>query len=93
MDGARCLCPTGGSIALRSTCGSGSLLVEAKLTEANFQTRAAGVVEGYRDLDAVFERELLPRVELPPRRYGGTAAEFPEEYSAGGGISDCAGAR
>jgi len=46
----------------------GALLVEAKLTEGDFQTRAAQVVEGYRDFDAVFERELLPRVELRTAR-------------------------
>src|ERR1700733_11386030 len=33
----------------------GSLLVEAKLTEGDFQTRAANVVEAYRDFDAVFD--------------------------------------
>jgi hypothetical protein len=58
----------------------GGLLVEAKLTEADFQTRAAAVVEGYRDFDAVFERELLPRVELRTERRK-EAAEFPEDYS------------
>ena len=40
----------------------GSLLVEAKLTESDFQTRAAPIVEAYRDFDVVFERELLPRI-------------------------------
>ncbi len=58
----------------------GGLLVEAKLTEGDFQTRAAAVVEGYRDFDAVFERELLPRVELRTGRRK-EAAEFPEDYS------------
>jgi hypothetical protein len=58
----------------------GDLLVEAKLTEGDFQTRAAAAVEGYRDFDAVFEREVLPRVEvLTVRRK--TAAEFEEAYS------------
>ena len=58
----------------------GDLLVEAKLTEGDFQTRAAAAVEGYRDFDAVFEREVLPRVEvLTVRRK--TAAEFAEAYS------------
>ena len=61
----------------------GSLLVEAKLTEGDFQTRAAGIVEGYRDLDAAFDRDLLPRVELPPKRWR-EAAEFPEDYSQEG---------
>jgi hypothetical protein len=58
----------------------GSLLVEAKLTEGDFQTKAAAVVEAYRDFDAVFERELLPRVELATKRRR-EATEFPEDYS------------
>jgi len=58
----------------------GSLLVEAKLTEGDFQTKAAAVVEGYRDFDAVFERELLPRAELTTKRRR-EATEFPEDYS------------
>lgn len=58
----------------------GSLLVEAKLTEGDFQAREAGIVESYRDFDAVFERELLPRVELPLKRRR-EASEFPEAYS------------
>jgi hypothetical protein len=56
------------------------LLVEAKLTESDFQTRAARIVEAYRDFDAVFERDLLPRVELRPARRR-TAVEFAEEYT------------
>ena len=58
----------------------GSLLVEAKLTEGGFQNRAAPVVESYRDFDAVFDRDLLPRCAIPtarPRR----ASEFTENYS------------
>ena len=58
----------------------GSLLVEAKLTEGDFQTREARIVEGYRDFDAVFERELLPRVELRTARRR-TAVEFAEEFT------------
>jgi len=58
----------------------GSLLVEAKLTEGDFQTRSAAVVEGYRDFDAVFDRELLPRVELRTTRRR-AAAEFAEEFT------------
>jgi hypothetical protein len=58
----------------------GDLLVEAKLTEADFQSRAVAVVEGYRDFDTVFDRERLPRVELPTARRR-TAVEFPEDYS------------
>jgi hypothetical protein len=58
----------------------GRLLVEAKLTEGDFQTRAAHIVESYRDFDAVFERELLPRVELRTARRR-TAVEFAEEFT------------
>jgi hypothetical protein len=58
----------------------GSLLVEAKLTEGDFQAKAAAVVEGYRDFDAVFERELLPRVEWATKRRR-EATEYPEDYS------------
>jgi hypothetical protein len=58
----------------------GDLLVEAKLTESDFQTRADAVVEAYRDFDAVFDRELLPRVQLATKRRR-EAAEFPEDYS------------
>ncbi|HLY43409.1 MAG TPA: hypothetical protein VKR52_19510 [Terracidiphilus sp.] len=58
----------------------GDLLVEAKLTESDFQVREAAVVESYRDLDAVFERDALPRVGIPVARRK-EAAEFPEEYT------------
>jgi hypothetical protein len=58
----------------------GGLLVEAKLTEGDFQTRAARIVEAYRDFDAVFDRELLPRLELREARRR-TAVEFAEEYT------------
>jgi len=58
----------------------GGLLIEAKLTETDFQTRSAAVVEGYRDFDEVFERDLLPRVELRTARRQ-EAIEFAEEFS------------
>jgi hypothetical protein len=58
----------------------GSLLVEAKLTENDFQIREARIVEAYRDFDAVFDRDLLPRVELTSVRRK-DAAEFPEAFS------------
>ena len=58
----------------------GSLLVEAKLTETDFQTRAAAVMEGYRDFEEVFSRELLPRVALREKRRR-QPAEFAEEYT------------
>ena len=39
----------------------GDLLVEAKLTEGDFQTAPARKLERYREFGEVFERELLPR--------------------------------
>ena len=39
----------------------GNLLVEAKLTESDFQKKHHSVVERYRDLEAVFEVRELPR--------------------------------
>jgi hypothetical protein len=58
----------------------GSLLVEAKLTESDFQTRAVHIVEAYRDFDRVFDRDLLPRVELRATRRR-RAVEFAEEFT------------
>ena len=58
----------------------GPLLIEAKLTESDFQTRKAEIVEAYKDFDAVFDRESLPRVEIPLGRRK-QAVEFPEDYS------------
>lgn len=58
----------------------GSLLIEAKLTEGDFQTCEAAAVEQYRDLDLVFDRNLLPQFELPPKRRK-EPTEFPENYS------------
>jgi len=58
----------------------GELLAEAKLTEGDFQTCKAAVVETYRDFDRVFERDLLPRVELRAARVR-AAVEFPEEFT------------
>jgi hypothetical protein len=58
----------------------GDLLVEAKLTETDFQCREEKIVEAYRDLDEVFDRELLPRVRLRARRRR-AAVEFAEEFT------------
>lgn len=58
----------------------GDLLVEAKLTESDFQTRAAAVVEAYRDFDEVFDRDLLPRAALRTARRR-EAVEFAEEFT------------
>ena len=41
---------------------SQTLLVEAKLTEFDFQTAAIAVVDSYRDFDDVFQRSELARV-------------------------------
>jgi hypothetical protein len=58
----------------------GGLLVEAKLTESDFQNCHSMLIEPYRDLDVVFERELLPRVRIPIGRPK-TSTEYPEDYS------------
>jgi hypothetical protein len=58
----------------------GSLLVEAKLTESDFQTRSAAIVESYRDFDEVFDRDRLPRVKIATSRWM-RASEFPENTS------------
>jgi hypothetical protein len=38
----------------------GNLLIEAKLTESDFQTKSVEVVRGYRDFKAVFDTRALP---------------------------------
>lgn len=58
----------------------GGLLVEAKLTEADFQTRDAAIVEGYRDFEDVFDKDLLPRVEIRLARRK-QAVELAEEFT------------
>jgi hypothetical protein len=58
----------------------GSLLAEAKLTETDFQSRSAAIVESYRDFDAVFDRDRLPRTEIATTRWM-RASEFPENVS------------
>ena len=58
----------------------GSLLVEAKLTETDFQSRSAAIVESYRDFDEVFDRDRLPRTEIATARWM-RASEFPENAS------------
>lgn len=58
----------------------GSLLVEAKLTEVGFQSRAAAFVEAYRDFDTVFNLDRLPRTEIATSRWM-RASEFPENAS------------
>jgi hypothetical protein len=57
-----------------------TLLVEAKLTESDFQCRETKTVEAYRDLDAVFDRDLLPKVRLRARRRR-VAVEFAEQFT------------
>ena len=58
----------------------GDLLVEAKLTESDFQCREARIVEAYRDFDEVFDRDLLPRAQIRARRRR-EAIEFAEEFT------------
>jgi hypothetical protein len=58
----------------------GSLLVEAKLTETDFQCRDERIVDAYRDIDVVFDRELLPKVLLRTRRRR-SAIELSEEFT------------
>jgi len=58
----------------------GDLLVEAKLTESDFQCREAPAVEAYRDLDEVFDRDLLPRIQIRARRRR-EAVELAEEFT------------
>jgi hypothetical protein len=58
----------------------GSLLAEAKLTESDFQSRSAAIVESYRDFEAVFDRDRLPRTEIATMRWM-RASEFPENAS------------
>ncbi len=58
----------------------GSLLAEAKLTEADFQICEQRVVQAYRDFDEVFDRERLPAVQVPVGRRK-LETEFPEDYS------------
>jgi hypothetical protein len=58
----------------------GDLLVEAKLTESDFQCREAPLVEAYRDLTAVFDPDLLPRVAIRIRRRR-AAVEFTEAFT------------
>lgn len=40
----------------------GPLLVEAKLTESDFQSKEIEIVKGYRDFEDVFQKGLLPKV-------------------------------
>ena len=44
----------------------GSLFLEAKLTEADFQTAAHSLLERYRDLHTVFDASLLPHKLIGP---------------------------
>ena len=47
----------------------GPLLVESKLTENDFQSAPAALVESYRDLEQVFDRRTLPRTRDRYRSY------------------------
>ncbi len=56
------------------------LLIEAKLMESDFQCREEHLVEAYRDLHEVFDRDLLPRVQIRTRRRR-QAVELAEEFT------------
>jgi len=58
----------------------GDLLVEAKLTESDFQCREGKIVEAYRDFDEVFDRDLLPKVQIRTHRRR-AAVEFAEQFT------------
>ncbi|MDE3200506.1 MAG: hypothetical protein KGN79_06240 [Acidobacteriota bacterium] len=58
----------------------GGLLVEAKLTESDFQTRAVSVVEEYRDFAEVFDEDLLAKVKIRTARRR-SAVEFAEDFT------------
>ena len=58
----------------------GNLLVEAKLTESDFQCREAALVEAYRDFEVVFDPALLPKIEMRTRRRR-EAVELAEEFT------------
>jgi hypothetical protein len=47
----------------------GDLMVEAKLTETDFQTASAAMIERYQDSDEVFDTEALPRSKETVRCY------------------------
>lgn len=58
----------------------GGLLMEAKLTEADFQTCDAEKMEGYRDFELVFDASQLPQVDLRTARRR-QPTEFAEEFT------------
>jgi hypothetical protein len=62
-------------IDLVVTTAGATLFVEAKLTESGFQTAAPRLIARYRDLEAVFEVDRLPRKILTP-------AALPENVDA-----------
>jgi hypothetical protein len=67
----------------------GALLVEAKLTEVDFQTARPALVERYRDLHAVFHVDQLPRtraVIVGERWDEGLAAMVPVKRGVDGNL-------
>jgi hypothetical protein len=58
----------------------GDLLVEAKLTESDFQTKDATAVLAYRDIEEVFDVKILPRVTKTPGN--GTAGRQPKQFAS-----------
>ncbi|MFP5229676.1 MAG: PGN_0703 family putative restriction endonuclease [Acidobacteriota bacterium] len=71
----------------------GDLLVEAKLTEADFQRAPLRLVERYRDLEEVFDVERLPVVEGVVRSYQLIRCVLAAHASGGGFAVICDGRR
>jgi hypothetical protein len=53
-----------------------NLFVEAKLTETSFQTAKPSLIERYRDLETVFDRDRLPRKLIYPAASHPPAEDF-----------------
>jgi hypothetical protein len=71
----------------------GTLLVEAKLTEGDFQRAPLRLVERYRDLEEVFDAEQLPGMEGVVRSYQLIRCVLAAHASGGGFAVICDGRR
>jgi len=71
----------------------GGLLVEAKLTEGDFQRSPLRLVERYRDLEEVFDVERLPVAEGVVRSYQLIRCVLAAQARGGGFVVICDGRR
>jgi hypothetical protein len=71
----------------------GGLLVEAKLTEGDFQRAPLRLVERYRDLEEVFDVERLPVAEGVVRSYQLIRCVLAAQARGGGFVVICDGRR